>query len=367
MSEHLSTQLMERYCQRKISGMDLATIDEHLTGCAECRQRLSERKRLDATYQALLNDLRAAVSEKEEDHLSDEQLSAYIAGELAVDEHRSAEAHLKACSSCAWQAGELREYAATIPPYKTYQPPLSAWEKLQARWQRSENAQAAEPVFKERESIDFSLAPASAPGPSSAQRPPARRGFSFRLLMASAAALASIVLVATIAWQLLKSEQPTEVAQQPTPTTPQPIVTPRPTLGATPETSPQPTQTRSSPVFAVFLSSLARGSEKAEKFEIRLQPDAAEAQIRIDQLADADPSGNKFESYTATLETNDGRIIWRQARLRARAGPSGNSVTVRIPASKLNNGEYILSLYGITAEGDEKRVGDCKLNVTKPK
>jgi len=368
MSEHLSTQLIERYCQRAISAAEVMNIDAHLTGCEECRKRLGERKQLGTTYHALLDNLRAAVDEEEEDHLSDGQLSAYVAGELSVNEHRQVEAHLKACSSCAWEANELREYTATLPPYKTYQPPLSTWEKLQARWRTAESAETAQRVWREAEPVSRSAAPAPAPMAASAPRPvPARRGFSFRPLLAVAAALATIVVIAGISWQLLRPTQSTQIAQQPPPATIQPQVTPNPTLGATPETSPT-TAAHSSPVFAVFLSSLARGSgEKVEKFDLRLEPDATEAQIRIDKIATADPSGEKYESYTATLETKDGRVIWRQAKLKARAGKFGSSVSLKVPTDKLNNGEYMLSLYGIMAQGDERRVGDCTLNVTKMK
>jgi hypothetical protein len=110
---------------------------------------------------------------------------------------------------------------------------------------------------------------------------------------------------------------------------------------------------------------MSRGSENEARFEIKIPADSIEAQIRVDKVAAADVSGESYATYTATLETHEGRVIWRQANLRARK--SGGSVSLKIPAAKLSNGDYALSLYGITAGGDESRVGDCQLNVSKTK
>lgn len=61
-----------------------------------------------------------------------------------------------------------------------------------------------------------------------------------------------------------------------------------------------------------------------------------------------------YETYAASLETAEGVRIWQKKSLRSERTPEhGRVVLVELPASTLPNGDYILKLGGIMANGQE--------------
>jgi hypothetical protein len=334
MSGHFSEQLMERYCQRTVRLAELIDLDQHLTECEGCRQKLSEVARLDELYRTLLGDLRVAADE-EPRHLSYEQLSAYLLGELSVDERWQVEEHLESCTACVWQTGELRVFAATISFGKTYQPPLSARERCQAFW--------------------HSLTT------------------STRLYLAHAPMTA--MLVVTIFHPLLRSTQEwgLESNSGPSALSPPPVETSNAIVETTSTTAPPVFRSpprrakRVRPHFAVRLGPLVRGrgSEETERFDLRLRPNISEARIQIEQVATTDAFGNRYKSYAATLEASGNDVVWRTRGLQTRPGRAGHHIFLSLPVKQLSDGQYTLFLSGITAQGDERAVGDCQLSVSR--
>lgn len=111
MSDHLSTQLLERYDRRRLEAAELLALDDHLTGCAACRERLRQMKSGDVALLAL----RASVQTAEgpaSNHLPHEQLMTYAAGRLDEVDSELAESHLDICPPCAAHVKELRDLAA---------------------------------------------------------------------------------------------------------------------------------------------------------------------------------------------------------------------------------------------------------------
>lgn len=134
MTEHLSTQLIERYQQRSLSPAELLEADDHFAACEACRQQLDETSSLQAAFTAL--DAELSPTGMESDHLSDEQIDAYLDDELDEVEREIVESHLNYCANCEAEMRDLRAFDAQMAAYppKVYAPvaPPSLRQRLVA-------------------------------------------------------------------------------------------------------------------------------------------------------------------------------------------------------------------------------------------
>ena len=126
MSDHLSTQLLERYRGRRLEPAELLALDDHLATCAACRERWREMRPGREALLSLRASLRA-TNQAAPAHLPDEQLKAYAAGRLDEADRELAESHLDFCPHCAAQAQALRHAARRpAPPPAPRANPVSA-------------------------------------------------------------------------------------------------------------------------------------------------------------------------------------------------------------------------------------------------
>ncbi len=311
MTDHLSAQLLERYQQPDISPEELLTIDQHLETCDVCRERLLHLQlaslrppMIPVQLAAPAPSLRAAsasAARVEADHLTYEQMAAFVKGELSVEEHRQTEAHLKHCIECAWQVGQLREFAATINAHKSYQPPVSAWEKFRALWRAPQSAEALSAPLPASPRATMAM-----PVPSG--MPSSRPSFFRRPILQGAVAFALLLVAATIVWQLRKPA--TQVVQQFPSATPslQPTATQEPNLGSPPATTPPSERTTPAPrtdtpsIFAMTLAPLrARGSAgRAGSFN--LPATTTDVKVTLTEIVKADADGNPYQRYVVALD-----------------------------------------------------------------
>lgn len=68
-------------------------------------------------------------------------------------------------------------------------------------------------------------------------------------------------------------------------------------------------------------------------------------------------SNAQYQFFAAILETDQGRIVWKNEHLAAQKGRNGNSVVVSVPASLLIPGDYVLRLVGVTADANQHPAG----------
>lgn len=115
MAPHLSTQRVEEYLQRVLPEAELLAVDNHLTACEECRQRLSANIQVGTVLSDFHHRLISDVPEIESDHLSYEQLEALVDSELKNDKHNALQIHLEVCESCAKEVNDLRAFRAKLP------------------------------------------------------------------------------------------------------------------------------------------------------------------------------------------------------------------------------------------------------------
>jgi hypothetical protein len=98
---------------------ELLAADDHLAACAACRARAAGAEELRAAFTAMSDELEADGGETE--HLSYEQVAAYVNQELSPAEREVAAAHMEACDGCAEEVRDLLAFRATIPPQTTPQ------------------------------------------------------------------------------------------------------------------------------------------------------------------------------------------------------------------------------------------------------
>jgi hypothetical protein len=111
LSDHLSTQLLEGYGQRRLEAAELLDMDSHISTCAPCREKLRAMKSRSAALIALRESLRF-VSEAASAHPSHDILTAYIGSRLDEVDREPVESHLEACHLCAAQTEALNDRVA---------------------------------------------------------------------------------------------------------------------------------------------------------------------------------------------------------------------------------------------------------------
>jgi methionine-rich copper-binding protein CopC len=72
-----------------------------------------------------------------------------------------------------------------------------------------------------------------------------------------------------------------------------------------------------------------------------------------------------YPSYRAELKTAEGKDIWDQAKLRSRRTAYGKALLVSVAAKPLVSDDYILTLHGLSRDGDYERVGTYHFRVVR--
>ena len=99
MSDHPTGELLDSYRRNDLRGPELLRIDDHIAGCAVCRSRIavssaSAAAAWDASFSA--------------DHLTYDELEAFVDGTLDRDPRAGVVAHTAVCRECADTLDDLR-------------------------------------------------------------------------------------------------------------------------------------------------------------------------------------------------------------------------------------------------------------------
>jgi hypothetical protein len=117
----------------------------------------------------------------------------------------------------------------------------------------------------------------------------------------------------------------------------------------------------SSSLIASFLLSpgLVRGA--SNRNAVQLTGDTALVRLLLELDSDSHPR------YRPVLETASGDEVWRARPLAARSSGNGSViVTLDLPSTLLTDGDYVLTLSGIAANGRSDDVADYAFRVTRP-
>lgn len=119
MAEHLSSQNLEQYLERRLSPGELLRADDHLASCAQCRSLAGKYQDPEQLLHAFDAKLHAGAVSDESEHLSYEQIAALVDDGLDRAEFEIAESHLEFCSMCTGEVSDLRAYRASLPDQST--------------------------------------------------------------------------------------------------------------------------------------------------------------------------------------------------------------------------------------------------------
>jgi hypothetical protein len=137
VSEHLSTQTVERYSRRTLSPAELLAAGDHLAICEVCRHHAITAMGADSILSSVRTNLRAEAA----NHVSYEQIAALIDGELQAADREVVESHLEICALCAGEVSDLRTFRssiATAPERPVVTPaPATLRERLSSLWRSS--------------------------------------------------------------------------------------------------------------------------------------------------------------------------------------------------------------------------------------
>ncbi len=130
MTEHLSEQSIEQYRLKAMASAELLAADEHLAKCDECHGRIGDPAQLKGALDSFFANFTKTPTAND-DHLSYEQLEAYVDDKLDHVGREIADVHLGVCPECAEELRQLNELAA-VPAFTTREtsPSSSNWNKF---------------------------------------------------------------------------------------------------------------------------------------------------------------------------------------------------------------------------------------------
>ncbi len=127
---HISREQLNSYRNRALLPQELVGVDAHLARCQECRDELSALASLSASTIS-------AVREARFEHISYEQMDAWVENTLDSTERELVLSHIGLCAPCARQLQAYESYAPAMsaPIVTPAQPVASLGERLRA-WLR---------------------------------------------------------------------------------------------------------------------------------------------------------------------------------------------------------------------------------------
>jgi hypothetical protein len=181
LSDHLTHNQVLHYCRHELSAANLLSVSRHLEECNQCRRDVEAALSGDAKFLAVWAEVLNERDQLSPQHPTDEDLAAYVDRSCVDDADRTLADHLSACERCALAADDLRTLKDELAPM-----------------------------------LDREYLPS---GASVTGEPDRRRSFGLRLLsfpgsrlLAYAAAAVVLILLATMAWVILR--QPNEEIKQ---------------------------------------------------------------------------------------------------------------------------------------------------------
>ena len=149
MSKHLSALETEQYRRQAMSPAQLLIIDVHIAACPACREKLDDVPRPGTVFTSLRSAF-DPLTGPESQHLSFEQVAAYVDDELDESDRESLEHHLLLCQMCGAEVRDLRLFSQVMDhPAEQYLPssPPTGQKKLFTFWRSGAARVAAAAVL----------------------------------------------------------------------------------------------------------------------------------------------------------------------------------------------------------------------------
>jgi anti-sigma factor RsiW len=127
MSKHLSREQLEKYNGRELLPGELIAVDTHLANCEDCRRDL-------AVIASPVDSMFSAIHRAASEHLTYEQMDAWVDDELEQSERELVAAHISLCAPCTRQLKAYESYAPVMsaPIVPPAQPAHSLSDRIRA-------------------------------------------------------------------------------------------------------------------------------------------------------------------------------------------------------------------------------------------
>jgi hypothetical protein len=113
------------------------------------------------------------------------------------------------------------------------------------------------------------------------------------------------------------------------------------------------------PIIASFVLAPGLSRDINEASNLAVPPGTDRLRLQLNFVDD------NYSAYRAVLETAEGKKIWSQSALKSRSGDSGNAVVLTLPADLLKDGDYILTLGGVTPRQEIEDVSEYSFRIVR--
>ncbi len=113
MTEHLSTEIVERFHHHALALGDRSAIYDHVLKCNACRERIIDSSTEPLALQALSHHL-VPSNFDERFHLDSQLVEGYVEDNLDDVDRERTEMHLQRCIECSAEVTDFRESLATM-------------------------------------------------------------------------------------------------------------------------------------------------------------------------------------------------------------------------------------------------------------
>src|SRR5882724_4354744 len=113
MIDHISSQQLEGYLNKTLPPDELIRVDDHLSACDVCHQHLSAMLSLSKKPRVIESD-ESRINDEESDHVTYEQLAAYVDLELDEFDREIVESHITLCTQCSEETRSLSDLKKRI-------------------------------------------------------------------------------------------------------------------------------------------------------------------------------------------------------------------------------------------------------------
>lgn len=134
MASHLSEEQIAHYRGRRLAPEELLSVDDHISQCADCRHRIASAADLQTALQNKLA-VDAAYLRPKTEHLSYEQMEAYVDGKISKADQASLRVHLQYCKTCSEELRDLNTFKAELTSSNEFGRQAS-WARFAVRWFR---------------------------------------------------------------------------------------------------------------------------------------------------------------------------------------------------------------------------------------
>ena len=114
-TEHLSMDQVRAYVRGALHPTTLVATDDHLEACAACRAALARESDASFGAEAFGRALAALEARPESPHATFEHLRGAVDGTLSSIDRQWVEAHVRLCMMCAEELHDLERFAITLP------------------------------------------------------------------------------------------------------------------------------------------------------------------------------------------------------------------------------------------------------------